>query len=326
MKNNSERSSSQITFVNQPRVHILDTAEDQAFLLNVSDAIRRLISGSQEFSHHNVRVKFFHSGVTSVVCSITDNGNKTVLKVPAHANRGTGEGHFLKSWEDIGIAVPHVIAQGEILDRPYTLMSYIDAEPLNKAFSGRDILANGLFDEMGRTLRRLHTVTGRGYGRFQNGSGQYQDFATWLERYVQWHISYVREKGLLNENEYGSIEAACGVLSEFVRGDDRTVYCHDDLSVCNLLNTRPLTVFDPNPNVNHPYLDLAKSVILIAKAEIDIMEPAKRLIHGYLGSDPPIDPIVLRSCILLEAYLKFPFWDQTDQRPEINLVRQFLRR
>jgi fructosamine-3-kinase len=324
MKNSSERPSSQTTFLNQPRINIWDTAEDRAFLLNIGTAIRRLISTNKEFSGHNIRVKFFDSGVTSVVCCIS-NGEKTVLKISAHANHGAGEGSFLKSWERVGINVPHVIAEGQILDRPYTLMSYIDAKPLNQVFSGSEILSNGLFDEMGKTLRKLHTVTGRGYGRFQRGSGQYKQFRTWLENYARWHITYVQEKALLDETEYGSIEAACDVLNEYLQKDDRTVYCHDDFSVCNLLNTKPLTVFDPNPHINHPYLDLAKSVVLIAKAGIDIKEPAKRLIDGYLGDDPPIDPLVLRSCVLLEAYLKLPFWDQTNQRYEIDLVRVFLR-
>jgi Ser/Thr protein kinase RdoA (MazF antagonist) len=204
-------------------------------------------------------------------------------------------------------------------------MDYIDARPLNATMTGEEVLNGHHFERMGQTLARLHAVTSRGYGRPRGEQGEYQHFHDWLRNNAERHIAYVRQNNLLNENDYGSVGFACGTLVEFVQRNDSSVYCHNDFSVANVLDTIPLTVFDPDPIINHPYLDLARSIILIANAKIQIVDAADQLLHGYVSVAGPIDVAILRASLILQVYLKIPFWNETRQYAKVALVQAYLR-
>jgi Ser/Thr protein kinase RdoA (MazF antagonist) len=174
-------------------------------------------------------------------------------------------------------------------------------------------------------LRRMHSINAPGYGPFNNGGGRFTTIQDWLAS-LETRFAYTRDRQLLNQGEYGSIHEARETITAYAALNPSNSYCHNDFSAANLFFTSPITVFDPEPYVNSPLLDLAKSVVLVANARhpVNMKEAAKQLIAGYVGSGAPYDQKALRSAILLCAHLKFPFWDSTGQTSKLELTKRFL--
>jgi hypothetical protein len=317
----------QAVFRNEPRRNTWADEREIELVNATPAAISNFISASPLFKDRNVAVDYFQTGISSVACLLTSDTDKWVLKMPLSPDEKSEEGHFLKTWESIGIRVPHVIDEGESLGRSYTLMDYIEAPPLIETMNGEEMIRQELFGQMGDLLRRMHAIPAEGYGRFRNGRGAQSSFSEWLSSsYQQERIRYVKENGLLNEQEHGSVDQAMDVLRNFIGGGS-SVYCHYDFSSSHVFATTPLTVFDPEPAANHPVIDLARSVTLIPGAEkpLDMRAAAEQLIEGYEHTGSPIDRVVLHSAIVLQAYLKFRFWDKSGRQTKMKDIAGYLK-
>jgi len=111
-----------------------------------------------------VGIEFAHKGAGSVIAIIDTPTNKWVLKIPRSKRFSAGEGLFLQAWARAGVTVPQVIDTGELNGSPYTLMQFIDAPTLDARYSYEELTANGVFTEMGKVLRLMHSEPVNGYG------------------------------------------------------------------------------------------------------------------------------------------------------------------
>ncbi len=325
MDGNIERQQNRINFINQPKLSIHDV--DQKYnerRLNLVSQIENFIAAHELFKDKEVSIEFSHEGVSSLVCFIETNNEKKVLKIPLSETPVEGEAQFLKAWEEVGVCVPHVFGEGAIADSRYVLMNFIDAPSIVKANNGyEEIIKNGGFNDMGRTLATMHSPKGNGYGRIIEGKPQYSEFKEWLlGKDLEKRIKTVQEKNLLG-NEHGSISAVIETLIAHSERNPDSTYCHNDFSPDNVLATEPITVFDPDPILNQGIIDIGKS-ILICNAMAGTSEAGEQLKEGYFSINPRFDSKALQASIILAAYIKFPYWHKKDKTKKMEFVRQYL--
>lgn len=308
-----------VIFTNEPRLseHAVQQKLNER-RLNLVSHIREYLSTCALFKNKKVSVTFADTGVASLVSIIEADGEKLVLKIPLILHGSSGEAEFLKVWEQAGVKVPHVFADGVINGHQYCLMEYIDAPRLNEVYSQEEFAEKGIHFEMGQTLRKMHKPEAVGYGSPVAGKAEFSKFNDWLmSDDIQERISYVSENNILG-GEHGSISKALEVLRLHV-GNNKSSYCHDDFGATNIFATHPITVFDPNPRFNSAYIDLGRSLVFGISGG---MFPAQ-LVYGYF-EDEPYDEKVLHASILLNSYNKLSYWHKTKKYPQIENIQKYL--
>lgn len=317
-----------IIFINQPKLsgHLVDEELDKNRIALVPQ-IENFLSENSIFKDSLISVTFFHTGVSSLVCLTETTKEKYVLKVRLREGELKSESIFLEKWASVGVRVPHIYETGMIGEHSYFIMEYIDADIIMKAYTKEELVDKKMFIEMGKTLRVMHKATGSGYGFMgPNGGGEYETFKDWvfLEPRTQNQIAYIKENNILPEDVYGSIDNAISDLVKYVEENPKSVYCHFDFSPGNIINTDPITVFDPTTMFNHPYLDLAKSIVQ-SLSHCGYNEVGKQLIDGYFGEDKDLyNPKILQCAILFISYTKFAYWHKKDKLIAIDSVKRYL--
>lgn len=312
-----------IIFTNQPKLseHEIDQARNERRLGLVPE-IEKYISNYPLFKDKEVKVFFAQKGVSSLVCILETPENKFVLKIPL-SSKPKYEGAFLNAWESAGVEVPHVIEEGSIGGFGYILMEHIDAKSLIEFYKQEGLIKEKVFAQMGSTLRQMHVAEGNGYGLVVAGKGEFDSFESWLfkDDGIKKKFDYVKENKLLSGEDHGSIEEACQILVEHVRKDPRSTYCHNDFAPENIFATSPITVFDPDPVFNHPYIDLARTIVIgISRCG---PEAASQITEGYF-KDEKYDKKALQAAILVEAYMKFRYWNETNQSKRLTRLKSYL--
>ncbi|MCC2630829.1 MAG: Phosphotransferase enzyme family [Candidatus Paceibacter sp.] len=316
-----EKLNPMIHFKNQPKLSgfEVDRKRDEQ-RLSLIPHIESFLGSDELYAGKEVTVEFSHGGVSSLLCFVEADGEKRVLKIPLSNGAPEGsEALFLKQWESVGVATPHVFREGRIGDRPFILMSFVDAPLLTDVFKdyGDDVSI-----EEGKTLHLMHTAKAQGFGRIREGKPDFGSFKDWaLSEDMQGRYKEVQELGLLTD-EHGSLQKVLDTLIEYSNTQEGSNYCHFDFGSNNLLATRPLTVIDPDPTLNHAVLDLGRSITLASSG--GSLNPCEDLKEGYFSGDVPFEERVLQSAVILNAYMKFPYWHKKDKTEAINNVRQYL--
>ena len=321
MEPHPEKQASRIVFKNQPKLSgfEVDKRYDDLRMMLIPH-IENFLLTDELFKDKQVSVEFSHYGVSSLLSFITAGEEKCVLKIPLNTTFADGEATFLKAWESIGVATPHILREGTIADFPYILMSYVDAPILSDAIAQGKIKED-VFVEMGRTLKMMHTPKAEGYGYVAEGKPQYKTFKDWIESEdMQKRIKLIQENNLLND-EHGSISKVLSVLVSYVEKNPISTYCHFDFGARNILNTTPLTVIDPNPMFNNGIIDIGRTIALVASG--GDFERVEKLKQGYFGEDS-YDVQALQAAIILNAYMKFQYWYKKHKTEQIHRVQQYL--
>lgn len=318
-----EQSGTKVKFNNQPKMSGLEA--DKAFderRERLVPLISDFITRHERFANQVVNVTFSHVGVSSIIAILETPVEKLVLKIPLSLSYSSGEGQFLQVWAKARIKTPQVLEEGKIGEHSYLLMEYIDAPILGDTKSGEDLIKEEVFVELGHTLGMMHGPEAQGYGKVIDGRAEFVKFRDWLESPdVQDKIKYVQEQELLSD-EHGLISDVLTILSANLDKDGKSSYCHDDFGASNMFATKPLTVFDPNPRFNNGFLDLARSV-LIHMSNANLAGADEQLIKGY-SEIRPVDRKFLQAGIILNAYLKFPYWHKTGKTKRMDQVRKYL--
>ena len=173
---------------------------------------------------------------------------------------------------------------------------------------------------MGKILRLMHNSKAEGYGRVIDGKAEYAKFNDWLfSEDIETRVAYVKEHALLGD-EHGSLSRVFKVLGAYINGQTNSSYCHDDFGASNIFATSPLTVFDPNPRFNNGYIDLGRSIV---KHISEGINPAQ-LIEGYFDYSEYNEPM-LHASILLNTYMKFPYWERVKKVKCIQRMQKYLK-
>jgi fructosamine-3-kinase len=319
-KEKEEKPSTKITFKNQPVMskHEVDMKfnERRNYLVK---AVEDFMSSHNRFKGKEVTITFAEKGISSLVCIIDDLKEKYVLKIPLSVNYAEGEHEFLKKWEEVGVKVPHVFEAGKLAGHSYSLMEYIDAPVLGDKYSTHDLVDNGTILRMGKTLRQMHTAKGEGYGRLVGGKGECKEFKNWIQdKEMTNRLERIRKYKLVDDLDE-NWSAVCDILVKYISEQNNSSYCHWDFQVHNLFDTEPLTVFDPNPRMNEPYLDLGRSLQNLIGKGVKYDE----FLKGYFGNEPYNKEVLLAS-IFFSIYWKFPYAYETKRDESIMNKKKFL--
>lgn len=290
--------------------------------MEVAGKIEEFLDSHTLFRGKNIEVSFAQKGVSSLVSIIDIGERKYVLKVPRRPGMAELEALFLNAWKSAGVAVPEIIDQGMIDTHAYILMEFIDAENLKDHYTLNGLIRERIFVKMGETLRAMHGVHASGFGKPIHGKGEYDDFKSWLlgeDGYAKKKDDI--EKLNLLDDSYGPIETVIDILISGL--ENKSVYCHYDFAPENIFATDPVTVFDPIPAFNHPFMDLARTIV-IAVSRCGPTDAASQLLEGYFGKDREYDMRALHAAIVIQAYMKFPYWNKTAQTQRLEYVKEYL--
>lgn len=311
-----------VTFLNQPVLseYAMDTVLNAKRNALVPE-IENLVRSHPLFENSDVAVTFSHRGAASLVCFLDTGNGKRVLKIPLKPI-SKGEGKFLETWKDRGIRVPQVIEEGSIADLDYLLMDFIDALTVSRTYSIDELIQKEIYVELGALLRTLHGATSTGYGRYA-ATPEFTTFSSWLttDERLRENILYTNENGILNEAEHGSFGLASEILLGKIGDEEKSVFCHYDFHIGNIFATEPFTVFDPNPFFNHPYVDLARSIVLAVK--MGMADVRKHLVRGYFP-DADCDEQLLQAALIVSAGEKLSFWHKQNRTEDVGKVLEHL--
>lgn len=305
-----ERYSPSVVFTNQPKISEHEVDKDfNKMRIDFIPHIEEFVASHELFADTGeVRITFAHEGVSSIVAVLETAERKVVLKIPSSKSFSAGEGLFLRGWEEAGVSVPHVIEEGIIHDYPFTLMEYIDAPTLDKKFEESELVKNKVYLEMGRTLRRMHSIKADGFGFVIDGKPEYRTVEEWLDGHdLKNRIVYAQEHGLLGDNQYILTESL-GLIRDHAKKEGST-FCHDDFGTYNIFATEPITVFDTSPKFNNGYYDLGRVLF----SNISIKGPTEardQVLDGYFD-DTIYDKRTIQAYTLLAFVMKFRYWHKT---------------
>lgn len=312
-----------IHFKNQPKLSgfEVDKKFDERRVVLASQ-IETLLAEDELFKDKDVSVEFSHKGVSSLVSFVEADSKKYVLKIPLSSNSEEGEAQFLEAWEAVGVSVPHIYKEGRVGEHPYILMDFVDApilmDEIKQSTAKKDI-----YIELGRTLAIMHTPKAEGYGRIIKGKPQYREFKEWLasEDIIN-RVKATQENNLLTD-EHGSLTRVFDVLNAYSEKHPISTYCHFDYDATNILATEPITIIDPNPTLNLGIIDIARSIV-ISISRSGSVDSGKQLKEGYFSGNAPYNVNALQAAIILNAYMKFPYWYKKEKKEAIENMRQYL--
>ncbi|MBP9816329.1 aminoglycoside phosphotransferase family protein [Candidatus Woesebacteria bacterium] len=315
-----------VTFLNKPKLS--EHEVDQDF----NERRGKLIPLMEEFliKHplfvdKDISVTFLHAGVSSLVSVIETSEQKLVLKIPLSRLNSRLEGAFLEAWENVGVKVPHVLEEGEIGEHFYVLMEYIDSETISSKYTGKESLEKNVYHDLGELLRKMHKAKTEGYSNIVNKKSEpeYFSITEWLkgDTSMQTQVAYVKEHKLLDDEKHGSIDDVFKILISNIGDSKESVYCHNDFGGGNVFATEPLTVFDPWPCFHHPFMDIARSLIVSSKE--NIAEVSNQFLNGYFG-DEHYDKNLLHAFLILNIVVKLPYMHKTKGIERIKNLQKYL--
>lgn len=252
-----------ITFTNQPRVSSdPKVAENHEERMKLAGAVESFLSGHERFKDKEVDVEFAQDGVASLIAIITTASEKVALKIPFGGRPTSGEAFAFRAWEAEGVSVPRVIENGTFDEgHEYLLMSCIDAPALDKAYASNDeMVEKGIYAELGEAFGGMHASTGEGFGAIgEDGKGEFASFVEWIDSpKMTKDIPYVVDNGLM---DVSIIARARDVLVQYAKEHPTSTICHLDFATNNAFATKPVTIFDPAPEFNLPYIDIGKTFV-----------------------------------------------------------------
>lgn len=315
-----------VTFSNNPKLS--EHEVDQDF----NERREKLVPLMEDFlTQHplffgkNVGVTFLHTGVSSLVSIIEAEDKKLILKIPLSKLNSRLEGVFLTAWEKVGVKVPHVLEEGQIGEQFYVLMEYIDSNTISDKYKPDELLQKNIYQDLGKLLRKMHGAKSEGYSNIVNKEHEpeYSSITSWLagDSSMQKQIEYVKEHKLLDDEKHGSMDQVFNILISSIGDSKESVYCHNDFGGGNIFATEPFTVFDPWPCFHHPFMDIARSLIVSSKE--NITEVSNQFLNGYFG-DEHYDKNLLHAFLILNIVVKLPYMHKTKGIERIKNLQKYL--
>lgn len=255
-------------------------------------------------------IKVLDSG-GSVIFKIETKNGSYVVKMSREKNLAEREEAFYQQWEQSGVSVPEVYG-GQCADDiiPVSIMSmnYINAKTLICRMSSQEIVKNSVAREMGRTLAIMHNSKGQGFGkpRVKNPLvGTYNSFTEYMDkclfkREIVWLIS----SGIIENKDVKLARKAVDIVEKDFKNGTKPTLNHNDFTRSNIFSTNPITIFDPQPSISHPYLCLAHPLLESMIHKIPKAKEREEILAGY-KEFVDVDKRVLAAATVIRAMIRF---------------------
>jgi len=173
---------------------------------------------------------------------------------------------------------------------------------------------------MGQILRAIHKPTSTGFGLVVDDKAEYEKFEDWINGSdMQKRFQYIKENKLL-DSEHDLIETVCNILIKFVGNNTSSHFCHFDFQLQNAFATDPITIFDPSPYFNIPFVDVGRSLQYFIGNEASV----NQFIEGYFNGEV-YDKKILYASIFLNIYFKLPYSHKTKHVDKIAKRMNFIQ-
>lgn len=317
-------------FLSAPKTYHWMNSEDANFLKDMHKALVPFLSSHKLFKGKEIKLGYFPDiGESSYIVVIQAGDKKFVFKSARDPNLISIEAAILAEWNRREIKTPHIWEKGLISDHPYLLMDYID-EPLIGDFSVNSLLEKSFIQEMGHTLRKMSQVTGVGYGKTTDSifQGAFNSFDEYIKQALAQNenLNYLEDQRYLDLLWRKKLTRAVDIISQdILENKVQSVVCHMDFSIYNTFATHPITVFDPgDARLNHPYIDLAQSLLIFFNLSNDITLLRSEFLKGYLESDEVINESVLNACLYIQGVKKLNTWVKKGRFVKAKILKEFI--
>lgn len=304
-------------------------------LKNIQILMEGFLKTHSLFKDREVEISFFKTGVASFVCLLTHYGNagvkKYIFKVPLFTKGNDTETLFLKAWAEVGVLTPQIIETGYIEGYYYMIMEYVDFPLVFDYYADakENLFKDGMYYKLGHTLKKMHSVSGEGFGKVVKGKGLYKSLKDYFleNNKLEENISYIKEHDIMDYAEYLSFHFLHEIFSHHVNTDIKTsCYAHNDLSLNNIFlkDQKDFIVFDPNPLFSHPYLDVAHSIVCAASSVENILSVFDQITSGYF-KEGECNMELMHGALLHAACIKLPYWHKKGYHHRVERLNKFLR-
>lgn len=296
-----------------PRILGWMTKKNQKFRRDAARAIAQL----PEFSFLDKKTFVLHGyfagdNVGSVVAKVSDKSGTYVAKSAGDA-RITTEVAFLKKWREVGahtVRVVQLIKRQKGCNTTIVILEYI-ASPTTESIAGespRKMLR--AYRELGTAIAGLAKAKGTGFGEPTSRHpyrGPHKTFGSSMRAYfTEDRIGTLRKAGLYTDEDAVRIQTAIRIIESDMRRLKRPTLIHADAGLFNSFGLSPIVLFDPNPFINHPAMDLAIALIY-ATFEKGDAKMRNAVLRGYhtVRRDPDL---VRWAAVYLRLYTKWWWW------------------
>ena len=187
----------------------------------------------------------------------------------------------------------------------------------------KNMMETSMLQELGENIAKMNTIHGEWFGRIKKIEGNIfigvDNDINELYTACNKNIKILGKRETIWEYENQKTQKAIHILkNNFISGTEATV-THDDIRD-NFFLTKPMTIFDPNPRLDHPLNDIA-SISTDILLDNDIIQEKKEgilqnIYHGYEKQNGgKIDKNILNACIIVKLIQKIR-WMSGSQKKE----------
>lgn len=275
---------------------------------------------------------FFPSGENSVVSKITTEQKPFVVKMRKDIGILEIEKTFLNEWSKQNVTTPKILTShtsNKNLPVSILILEYINAPLLSDAMNPSEMLKKGITRKLGSILANMHKAKGEGFGipRIENNTrGKFDTFSEYIETNLfKEKLPWLVKKGILTQKSIIFAQKAVTIIEADIESGTLPSLIHNDFGPYNIFYTRPLTVFDPIPEINHPSLCLASLLLrhLIDSSdkstEKEIQKEKDEVLNGY-RKITPISDLVIMSGSILKSLIILSRWQKKHKHQKIKLL------
>ncbi len=216
------------------------------------------------------KVKNYHiftEGVSSIVARIDmEDGKKYVFKscndlVKWWDSKTHIETESFKIREKLWVKTPKIYGESTIAsngnDISYIIMEYI--RPTKELTEENE---QEIAYEMGATIAKISEATGKWFWWVKQIEKnipiwEYENIDKYYTAFEEKVIKTLTKKNLIEDRITIKLHKAIAILQEDFNLWTRPCLTHEDIRLDNIFLTSPMTIFDPNPKIDHPLADLA---------------------------------------------------------------------
>ncbi len=273
----------------------------------------------------------FPTGETSVVFLV----NKTfVVKMLRYSGPLESEAAFFQIWRDNDIKTPAVFkvhTSNTELPVCVSVLEYINADLLEKTTTPKERIKSGVSREMGIIMAKMHQAKGEKIGNptFNNYRiGEFQNIKAKLDsdHGIKKRINFLIDNRIINNDFFEMLSMSANILDKELEDGIQPTLNHNDFRPNNILNTKPLTIIDPTPEINHPAIDLALPLL---KSEIEddkygFLE-RDEILNGYRSLQIISDSGLSAGFVLTGLELIY-YWHRSDKVKKVEKALKILEK